>query len=160
MIKKHFKPSRAIQKPRKYSGDVGFVTIINSTKNGRRVEFRKEIVEKIGVTNTIAVSYDGDTVAFYKPSMDSDTIIFNVSESNGRAVVYSYQLVEELAEFFNLDFTTRVCHTISDGGFDVFEEENQPVMFIKRAGAKDTSNVVINDASESADIEREVEVNE
>lgn len=160
MIKKNFKPSRAIQIPRKYSGDVGFVTIINSTKNGRRVEFRKEIVEKIGVTNTIAVSYDGDTVAFYKPSMDSDTIIFNVSESNGRAVVYSYQLVEELAEFFNLDFTTRVCHTISDGGFDVFEEENQPVMFIKRAGAKDTLNDVINDASESVNIEREVEVNE
>ena len=159
MIKKNFKPSRAIQIPRKYSGDVGFVTIINSTKNGRRVEFRKEIVEKIGVTNTIAVSYDGDTVAFYKPSMDSD-IIFNVRKSCGKAVIYSYQLVEELAEFFNLDFTTRVCHTLSDGGFDVFEEDNQPVLFIRRAEVKDASNGMVNDTSESADIEREDEVDE
>lgn len=156
MIKKNFTPSKAIQKPRHFDAGVGFVTIVNSKKNGRRVEFRKEVIEKIGITKTIAVSYSEDTVIFFKPTDNSDTIIFNVSESNGKAVIYSYQLVEELTEFFGLDFDNRVCHTISDGGYDTFDEDGQPVLFVKRK----SSNETICQPNTDNTIGSEVEANE
>lgn len=133
MVKKNFKPSKAIQKPKYVDTSLGLLTVINSTRNGKRVEFRKEVVDKLGVSDVITVCYDDEKVIFFKPIDDTDTVIFNVRKSCGKTVIYSYQLVEELAEFFNLDFTTRVCHTLSDGGFDVFEEDNQPVLFIRRA---------------------------
>lgn len=156
MVKKNFVPSKAIQKPRHFDAGVGFVTIVNSKKNGRRVEFRKDIVDKLGVKNTITVRYDGDTVIFFKPTDDSDTIKFNVSESSGKAVIYSYQLVEELTQFFGLNFDDRVCHTISEGGFDTFEEDGQPVLFVNRK----RSNETICETNADKVVESEVEANE
>lgn len=156
MVRKNFIPSKAIQKAKYVDTSLGLLTIVNSKRNGRRIEFRKELVEKLGVTDTITVCYDEERVIFFKPSEASDTVVFNVRESSGKAVIYSYQLVEELTQFFGLNFDDRVCHTIGEGGFDAFEEDGQPVLFVKRTSTNETLCETNTDKA----IESEVEANE
>jgi hypothetical protein len=89
--------------------------IVNSTKNGKRFEIKKEIVLEItnGDSPTIAIALNKSGIALI-PSTDK----FDVLKMSGNKFVrYSTDLVNAITSNFNLDFTKRVCISFFDVEF-------------------------------------------
>ena len=132
MVLLNYKPSKAVQKS-KTGGNVGngFLTVINSSKNGKRLEFRKDIAEKLGLTEFLNVVYTEDSAVFFSADTENEGV-FRIKKSGERSVVYSGGLVAELSDFFDLDFTTNVCHTFTEGKFEKIEDFGKIALIISK----------------------------
>lgn len=95
--------SRAIGAP-------GVMTIINSNKNGKRITFANDVIEKLGSFNQmqIAFSKQGLVIGEKIPSTEQ---YFPIKKSGAKWIIYSAGLVTEISDKFNLDFSGRVSIT-------------------------------------------------
>lgn len=144
MLLKNYKPLKIVQKAKISSGNSGFLTIINSKKNGRRVEFRKEVAEHLNLNDSIAVVYDKDSVAFYRPSEDTD-LSLRVKKCGERKVIYSGDLVAALTEFFNLKFDATVSYTFTEGRYEEIDEINTIALIISKKATENGEQEVVAD---------------
>ena len=122
MIIKNHTPSKARQKSKSSKGGFGLISVVKSGSNGKRIEFRNDIAESIGIVDRVSVLYNETSIVFFVPNLEDDITQFNVRTSGKKYVVYSSQLVEEIAEFLELNFDTTVCHTLCKGSIDTIEE--------------------------------------
>jgi hypothetical protein len=102
------------------------LSIVNSNKNGKRIEVSKSLVSQITDDTiprvSIAVNKDGVAII---PSIDSN---YKLKSSGNKFVLYSTELVREVTKRFNLDFCNCVCQSFTD--FEIFEYELQKVVFV------------------------------
>lgn len=132
MILSKYKPSAAVQKTKNANGAAGLLTVINSKRNGKRLEIRKEVAEKLGILDEVAVAYDNNSAILFVPTAEEEVKTFKVRKSGSKFIVYSTQLVDEITKFFALDFTSTVCHTFVDGEYEVYEETNERGLVISK----------------------------
>lgn len=145
MILSKYTPSKAIQKTKKTNGETGFLTVVNSRRNGKRIEIRKEIAEKLGILDEVAVAYNDESAIIFVPTTEEEVKTFMVKKSGGKSIVYSTQLVEELTRFFGLDFSSTVCHTFVDGKYEFYEETGEKGLVIsKKQVANEEQEVISN----------------
>lgn len=132
MVFSNIKPINAVQKRvTGSSGEAGYITIVNSQKNGKRVLLAKEVVEKLGLTDKVFIFTLEDKIAFSKNNIQGVGKEFRLKESGGRKVIYCSSLVDEIKYFFSLDFTNRVCYTLTNATFEVNEEsDNQELVVV------------------------------
>lgn len=147
MILQNYKPFKVVQKAKVSSGSNGFLTIINSKKNGRRVEFRREVAEKLNIEDSIAVVYDEDSVAFFRPSEGTDSSL-RVKKSGERRVVYSGGLVSALTDFFGLKFDSNVSYTFTEGRYEIIYEINTMALIISKKKMANEEQEVVTDVQE------------
>lgn len=148
MILSKYTPSKAIQKTKKTNGETGFLTVVNSRRNGKRIEIRKEIVEKLGILDEVAVAYNDESAIIFVPTTEEKVKTFMVKQSGGKSIVYSTQLVEEITKFFELDFTSTVCHTFVDGEYESYEETGEIGLVIRKKLAEKVDEEVVTDVQE------------
>lgn len=132
MILTNFKPSKAIQKSKSgVSAGKGYLTLVNSTQNGKRIEIRKEIAEKLALSKFLSIVYTDDSALFFRTDTEGEGV-FRIKKNGERFVVYSYELVAELSAFFKIDFSSGVCHTFTEGTFEKIEELAETALIITK----------------------------
>ena len=134
MIYKNFKPSQAIQKSKSSSGN-GMLTIVNSVRNGRRLEFRKEVAKQLKLVDELTVMYTDVSAIFFRGNGEREGS-FRIKKSGERLVVYSGALVDELSSFFDLDFSSGVCHTFTDGEIEEIDGLAETALIITKKKIK------------------------
>lgn len=130
-----FKPIKAVQKSYyKVSGESGVLTVVNSSKNGKRLILSKEMVDKLSLIDSVTVAYDelNKQFAFLKAAVEGHQT-FRLRKFEGRMVIYCAELVRNIAEAFELDFSDRVCHTITQGKYVTDEDTGELMLIIEKS---------------------------
>ena len=101
----------AISKPNlKASSDSGVISVIFSSKNGRRVTFPDSVLARLNNPSSLSFGFDGNRlVVGEKNEKLSDE--FPVKIQGRKRIIYSASLVQEISKEFNLDFSGRVSLT-------------------------------------------------
>lgn len=100
-------------------GDItseGAITIINSKDNGKRITFSKCSMEYIGNPESIEVGFTEDGIVF-GDRLPENGERFKIRRTNNKAVIYSAQLVKEITELFELDYSNKVSITFTDAEY-------------------------------------------
>lgn len=126
MVFNQFKPINAVQKSTKnVSDNDGWITVVNSSKNGKRILLSQEIVRKLELTDKVFIAKGNNMIAISKNDILGAGAEFRLKETSGRKVIYSAGLVKEIAEVFSLDFLDCVCHTLTHGSFETDDESEE-----------------------------------
>lgn len=92
----------------------GGVTLVYH-ENGKRIEFSKIVFEKLGNPTALDFSYC-DEYLVITSSSDGNL----VKEMGAKKVIYNAELVKDILNHFNIDFSEQSCFTFSE--FDFVEE--------------------------------------
>jgi hypothetical protein len=115
----NFTEARTIQSKRS-STRSGHFQIVWSEKCGRRVAFKKYLLETLGYPKQIQIAYSENKLAI-GPEIPGCSKYYEPKEYGNNFIIYSYPLADELKNYFNLDYSTRTCYSFSNV---VFEEIN------------------------------------
>lgn len=97
--------SKTISKSVRGTRSNAAVTIVNTTKNGKRVTLSKEVVEKLDRPESLQVGFGDGQLILGNNILPNDSPNYKVSytEKSG-ANIYAGGLVGEITEEFDLDF--------------------------------------------------------
>ncbi len=105
-------------KSSKSKSSAGYVTIVNSPKNGRRLSISKEPLVELGWNletklEAIVLEFIADGIVL---SLDENRDRkFNLRKQGAKHIIYSKDLVNEVTDRFDLDFSDRVSITFTQG---------------------------------------------
>lgn len=123
------------------SGDPGVLSIINSSKNGKRITFPDDVYEKIGRPEQVNIVYDEQNI-YIGEGIPMADIVYDVKYENKNSesckkVLYCGVLINEMTKSLKLNFSNdRVCrtyydveyHEVNDKPFAVFKINEKEVM--------------------------------
>jgi hypothetical protein len=97
------RPARSVSDSRVISSP-GAMTIVNSSKNGKRIEVSEWVMHGINNPSTINAAFEKNCVviAGQLPSKGHD---FHLKKNGKKSIVYSAELVAEIAEELGLDYS-------------------------------------------------------
>lgn len=100
-------------------GAAGQFTVINSKKNGKRVTISQAALIAAGVDIKIDKFL---ALAFYENSLlisKNHGTIYTFRVSGAKAIIYNFELVREVTDYFKLDFSECVSKTATN--FEIIE---------------------------------------
>ncbi len=90
----------------------GYATVIKTEKNGNRVTFSGEVIEKLKVSDNIHIGVtDGKLVL--SGIVHNKLMSYKVKKQGSKSIVYSRSLVDAIVEKLNLDFNDKVSMTFT-----------------------------------------------
>lgn len=107
-----YRPSVSRQSSRTTSKK-GAVTVVSTKGNGKRVAIDQEVINKIGSPERVQIALNDVAIAIGERFTPDDNY-FNLRKAANKAVIYSSQLVAELTEAFELDFTKTTSVSFQD----------------------------------------------
>lgn len=81
----------------------GALTIVNTTKHGKRIAISSEVMERLGSPSEVQILMNHEGIAIGH-SLQEDGPQFRIRTAGKKGVVYSSELVDELTETFKLSF--------------------------------------------------------
>ena len=129
MIEELFKDAigSTIKSKSRTAGEAGVMSIVKA-RTGNRNTLSKELLDKLNNPQKIQISYTEDSVIICE-KLPNNNSSFNVKISGAKGIIYSTQLVKEIAELFGLDFSDRTSITFNEVEYVLNEES--PVAIIK-----------------------------
>lgn len=119
------------------NGSSGALTIINSPKNGKRIEIPQRTLDELGQPATIEFGFLDGELVITAAHLSGNPM--TVKSMKNKGVVYSASMVKEITETLGLDFSNgRVSRTLYKV---VFEEENGNVYAFFSVGADDNETL-------------------
>lgn len=99
-------------------GETGVLSIINSPKNGKRMELKNVFLENIGYKEGDAIQFEYDDVEGYLdigvfPIFGKENSGFTLTKSGTKSLLYSAGLVMEMTRIFGLDYSQVVSKTFA-----------------------------------------------
>lgn len=82
------------------------LTIVNTVKNGKRLTIADDVLEAVGATAEVQIAINDEGIAIGN-GLPGDITAFALRKSGKKGVIYSTELVEELTDLFDLDFSDR-----------------------------------------------------
>jgi len=126
-----YKAYASVSKPNSVSGSgVGCLTIVNSKKNGKRLEFPKSLIDALGNPDTIQVSCVGKQLCV-GVKLPGNGTSYTMKKQRSKRVVYATQLIEEISRDLGISFENRVCVTFYNYEVDPEGYEGQPIAVIE-----------------------------
>ncbi len=119
-------PSNIKSKSR-VSGNSGIMSIVKA-KTGNRISIGKEVMEKLNNPEKVKIAFRDDSVIIGE-NLANNSSSLNIKKSGAKGIIYSIQLVGEMAKLFNLDFSDRTSITFEDVEYIV--DEDYPVAIVK-----------------------------
>lgn len=124
--------SKAIQKS-KSSGSSGVLTVVNATVS-TRVGISVDAYNAIGKPKNISVAFNPALkVVLIGEKLPIDGNSFTVrrgAEGTAKPTIYAKQLVDEMLDFFDLDFTD--ITSISFGSYEVVDFSDSKILVVKK----------------------------
>ena len=106
-----FEPAKSKTIPRSTSKG-GVVGIVNS-KSVKKISISREAVTRMDNPKYISISLSRDSFAIGEELPNNNNLL-NIKTDNGKAVIYSSELVSEITDKYGLDFGNRTSITFSD----------------------------------------------
>lgn len=106
-----FEPAKSKTIPRSTSKG-GVVGIVNS-KSVKKISISREAVSRMNNPKYISISLSRDSFAIGEELPNNNNLL-NIKTDNGKAVIYSSELVSEITDKYGLDFSNRTSITFSD----------------------------------------------
>ena len=94
-------------------GKVGVMSVINSSENGKRITYSKEVTQKIGNPSAVTIALSETKIAVSAADPNSPNPL-KLGRLGRKGVIYSSELVKTLTEKYNLDFSNRVSITLAE----------------------------------------------
>lgn len=124
----NFKASKSKQKSVIRSNQ-GVVTIINTEKNGKRIVFLKDVMDKLGNPPKILISCSDNAIAVGERLPDNQNFL-SIKYSKTKGTIYSAGTVNELTEMYQLDFSNRTLITFSEVKYTTYENHKVAIITI------------------------------
>ena len=96
----------------------GQITIVNSRKNGNRIELLKPLTDLMEIEDEVKIGFIENALILFPVNAEVSLPIFSLKKVGTKKVIYSASLVQEIAEVLQLNFSTRVSYTISNAEID------------------------------------------
>ncbi|EJL46611.1 hypothetical protein T458_06045 [Brevibacillus panacihumi W25] len=93
-------------------GKAGVMSIVHS-KNGMRVALSQELMERLHHPKTVQIGYGEDRIAVSAYLGDQFTS-YSMRESGTKSIIYRSELVKQITDRYDLDFSNRTSITFSD----------------------------------------------
>lgn len=106
----------------------GVCTVINSKHNGKRVILAKETMDYLKNPEKIEVGFTEDGIVIAE-KLPENGVEFSIKKTGNRMVIYSSELVKEITELFNLDFSNRVSITFTES--EKYDDLDNPIVKVK-----------------------------
>lgn len=159
-----FVAMEAVQKSSNYGAASlnGSLRIINSSKNGKRIEISKKIVDKLelGEATSVYITKKEDGFAICKDKFFEAASRYNLRQNGSSRVIYCGPLVAEIVKMFRLDFSEKVCQTLDNIEYKRFQ--NRIVGIVKyteetseEVSEENTAEEVCEDGNEELDVSLE-----
>lgn len=91
----------------------GVMSIINSKNNGKRITLAKEIMVVLGHPEQLQFAFGENEILIGNDLLDNGNY-FEVNPYGLKGVIYSANLVREITELFNFDFSNKVSITLEE----------------------------------------------
>ena len=124
----NFKASKSKQKSVIRSNQ-GVVTIINTEKNGKRIVFLKDVMDKLGNPPKILISCSDNAIAVGERLPDNQNFL-SIKYSKTKGTIYSAGIVNELTEMYQLDFSNKTSITFSEVKYTTYENHKVAIITI------------------------------
>ncbi|MFC5703063.1 hypothetical protein ACFPVX_17375 [Cohnella faecalis] len=121
----------------KDAADPSELTLVKTSKFGKRMPFSQSILEYIGSPTEIQVSVNENGIAISQGLPDGGTS-FVLRKAGKKPCVYSSQLVDTIAALFNLNFDGKT--SISFYEVTYLNDGKVPVAFIPITQSSDTAS--------------------
>lgn len=112
------------------AADAGVMSIIYSPKNGKRITFAKDVMEKLNNPNQLLVLMNEEGILISENLSDHDNY-FAVRKQGAKGVLYSSSLVKEIIDQFELDFSDKVSKTFHDVIYEESEQGKMALIYVK-----------------------------
>lgn len=138
-----FVAMEAVQKVSKHgtAAPNGSIRIINSTKNGKRVELSKKVVVELDLADStcLYIAKNANSFMICKEKFSEAASRYILRNSGSAKVVYCGALVTEISTLFDLDFTVKVCQTLDEIKYSRYRGYKMGfVTFNKKTSEEDT----------------------
>jgi len=109
-----FTPS-ICEQPARVVGEAGVLSVVQSD-NGKRVALSKELLEQLGNPNTIQIGLSDNQMVIAE-NLGDDFTSYPLSKSGAKKIIYRSELVKQITERYNLDFSKRTSITFHDANY-------------------------------------------
>lgn len=109
------------------SGEAGVMSIVKA-KTGNRQTLSKELLQELNNPERVQIAFTEGSVIIGE-RLPNNNSSFNVKISGAKGIIYSSQLVKEITDWFELDFSNRTSITFNEVEYILNEE--YPVAIIK-----------------------------
>jgi hypothetical protein len=129
--KQNFRPVQSKQHGTRASIEPCVITVVNTKSNGKRITLSGDLIEKIGYSTAIQIAVNDEGIAIGGELPDNDTY-FTLRKIGRKGVVYSTELVDEITELFELDFTERSSISFYDVTYLCMEDTEVAFVPLKK----------------------------
>ncbi|MGL6105025.1 hypothetical protein [Romboutsia sp.] len=119
---------KSMSKTRDTKSSKGICTVINSKQNGKRLILAKETMDYLKNPSKIEVGFTEDGIVIAE-KLPENGVEFSIKKSGNKMVIYSSELVKEITQLFNLDFSDRVSITFTES--EKYDDLDNPIVKIK-----------------------------
>lgn len=110
----NFVPMKATQK-KPLSTEKGLISIINSKRNGKRLQCSSELTNKLDLEDSVFIVSDGQSIVMSKYPLIENSSSYNLKDGDsGKKILYCAPLVVEISDILGLNFDDCVSRTLSD----------------------------------------------
>lgn len=109
------------------SGEAGVMSIVKA-RTGNRQTLSKQLLEELNNPQSVQEAFTEDCIIIGE-RLPKNSSLFNIKRSGNKGIIYSTQLVKEIAELFDLDFSDRTSITFNEVEYVLNEE--YPVAIVK-----------------------------
>ncbi len=127
----NFVPMKATQK-KLLSTEKGLISIINSKRNGKRLQCSSELTNKLDLEDSVFIVSDGQSIVMSKYPLIENSSSYNLKDGDsGKKILYCAPLVVEISDILGLNFDDCVSRTLSDVEYGVDNEKGISYAVIK-----------------------------
>lgn len=110
--------------------EAGVMSVINSVKNGKRVSISREIMNKIGQLDSVQMGFMKNGIVIGQYLSDTNTS-YQLRTKGAKKLIYSKGLVEQITEYFSLDFSNRTSITFHEATYQKLDGNIVAVINVK-----------------------------
>lgn len=113
-------------------GGKGYLTVVNSKKNGKRLEVLESLYQVLNIQDEIKIGFYEQSILIAPVTAELSLPIYYLKDVGKKKVLYSAGLVAEIADVLGLDFSERVSITLSN--VEVEDAFGTEVAFVSAEG--------------------------
>lgn len=107
----------------------GGVSVVNA-KTGKRVSINKKIMDYLKIEDKIQFAFSDDEIAIGK-ELPNNKNYFNIKMSKGTGIVYCSELVFEITDLYDLDFSDRTSITFDNIQYQSIQGVNVVIVKVR-----------------------------
>lgn len=107
----------------------GGLSIVNA-KTGKRVSINKKIMDYLKIEDKIQFAFSDNEIAIGK-ELPNNKNYFNIKVSKGTGIVYCSELVFEITDLYNLDFSDRTSITFDNIQYQSIQGVNVVIVKVR-----------------------------